>query len=198
MPQLWVVAGPNGAGKTTIADLRLARKLPVISPDSIASSQKISPVQAGRAAILEQDRLLADRLDFALDTTLSGNRELSLMKRASQAGYKVSVVFVCVEFVTLCHARISQRIESGGHSVPAEDVARRYKRSLANLPAAFDLADRVFVLDNTGVKWRLLLSVNHGRVKNLSRNLPQWAIDSIPKRFTSPKSKGGRRPWLNA
>ncbi len=55
MPQLWIVAGPNGAGKTTLADEYLAGIVPVVSPDSIAVSQGLNPIQAGKAAILEWD-----------------------------------------------------------------------------------------------------------------------------------------------
>lgn len=188
MPQLWIVAGPNGAGKTTVADRWLAPRIPVVSPDTLAAQRNISPIQAGKAAVLEQERLLATSVSFALDTTLSGNRELALMKRATDAGYKVNLVFVCVESLALCQARILERTESGGHAVPPEDVARRYGRSLANLPAACVLSDRVFVLDNTGEKRRLLLSVERGSVKHLSGNLPRWATEAIPPRFTRSRS----------
>lgn len=188
MPQLWIVAGPNGAGKTTVADRWLAPRIPVVSPDALAAQHGLRPIQAGKAAVVEQERLLAAGASFALDTTLSGNRELALMKRAADAGYKVNLIFVCVESLALCQARILERTESGGHAVPSEDVARRYQRSLANLPAACVLAERVFMLDNTPKKRRLLLSVERGRVKHLSGNLPQWAKDALPPRFTGSYS----------
>ena len=188
MPQLWIVAGPNGAGKTTVADRWLAPRIPVVSPDAIAAQESVSPVQAGKTAIREQEQLLATGTSFGVDTTFSGNRELVLMQRAADAGYKVNLVFVCVESLALCQARILERIESGGHAVPPEDVARRYGRSLNNLTAAFVLAERVFVLDNTGEKRRLLLSVERGRVKHLSSHLPTWAKDAIPSRFVRSRS----------
>lgn len=175
MPQLWIIAGPNGAGKTTVADRWFAPRIPVVSPDTIAVQSGIGPIRAGRMAVFEQERLLAAGASFALDTTLSGKRERVLMKRATDAGYKVNLVFICVESLSLCQARILERTESGGHAVPFADVARRYGRSLANLPAALVLAERVFVLDNTGERRRLLLSVEQGRIKHLSGNLPVWA-----------------------
>lgn len=184
MPQLWVIAGPNGAGKTTLADRLVADRIPVVSPDTIAAEQGVTPMQAGRMAVLEQERLFGCQESFALDTTFSGNRELALMKRAADVGYKVNLVFICVKSVALCKARILERVADGQHSVPSEDVARRYGRSLSNLPAAFVLAERVFILDNTRKKPRLLLSVENNRVKHLSRNLPQWAKEAIPHRFT--------------
>ncbi len=193
MSQLWVVAGPNGAGKTTVADRWLTLRVQVVSPDSIAVEQGLSPIQAGKAAIREQDRLLSAGESFAIDTTFSGNRELALMKRAAEAGYKVNLIFVCVENTQLCQGRILERVESGGHTVPLEDIARRYSRSLENLTIALDMAERVFILDNTGKKRRLLLSVENGKVKHLSNNLPQWAKDAIPERFVkSRRSDLGR------
>ena len=75
MPQLWVVAGPNGVGKTTLADRWLAPRIPVVSPDSIAALKHLRPIQAGKAAIAEQERLLAAEVDFGLDTTFSGTRD---------------------------------------------------------------------------------------------------------------------------
>ena len=183
MPQFWIVAGPNGAGKTTVADRWLALRIPVVSPDSIAAEQGLSPIRAAKAAIQEQDRLMAVNADFAIDTTFSGNRELALMKRATAAGYKVTVVFICVEDLEVCQGRVLERIESGGHGVPPEDVARRYSRSLEHLADALGLADRVFVLDNSGERRRLLLSVENGRVKHLSGNLPEWAKGAIPPTY---------------
>ncbi|EQD78397.1 hypothetical protein B1A_02276, partial [mine drainage metagenome] len=84
MPQLWIVAGPNGAGKTTIADLWLTSRIPVISPDNLAATHGISPMQAGRAAILEQERLLSSGVSFAVDTYFFRKPELDLMKRQRQ------------------------------------------------------------------------------------------------------------------
>lgn len=188
MPQLWIVAGPNGAGKTTIADLWLASRIPVISPDNLAAIHGLSPMQAGKAAVQEQERLLSSGISFAVDTTFSGHRELDLMKRAAIAGFKVNLIFICVTSPALCQARIEERVSSGGHAVPAKDVARRFERSLANLTIAFDIAERVFLLDNTGEKHRLLLSIERGRVKHFAKSTPEWAKLAIPERFS--RSRG--------
>lgn len=190
MPQLWIIGGPNGAGKTTVADRWLALRIPVISPDSISALQGLSPVQAGRFAIQEQERLLLEGSSFVVDTTFSGKREIDLMTRADKAGYKVNLIFVCVANIALCQARIEERVNSGGHAVPAEDVIRRFDRSLANLTVAFDIAERIFVLDNTGEKRKLLLSVENGRLKHLSNNIPEWAKQAIPDSIILSRRSG--------
>jgi predicted ABC-type ATPase len=187
MPQLWIVAGPNGAGKSTLANKYLAGRLPIVNPDVIANAlDPTDPhgtqvrVQAGREAVRRQESLLAQGVDFAIETTLSGNRELALMRRAQDAGYKVNLVYVGVDTPTTTLGRIAQRVARGGHTVPAADVARRFARSLSHLAITLAMVDRAFVLDNTGRRYRLLLSVEHGQVKRLSRHLPPWAREALP------------------
>lgn len=167
-PQLWVVAGPNGAGKSTLADRYLKDKLPVINPDNIA--RQINPaigsdmssvaVQAGRTALQQQQEYLKQKASFAIETTLTGKRELRLMKEAKTQGYKVNLVFVGVDGPDMSTVRIATRVQSGGHHVTAKDVNRRYSRSMANLDDALKLADRGFVLDNSYSRRRLLLSLS--------------------------------------
>jgi predicted ABC-type ATPase len=187
MPQLWVIAGPNGAGKSTLTRRYLAGRLPIVNPDDIA--QELDPidptrvrirVRAGREAIRRQEALLTQGTDFAMETTLAGNRELALLRRARVAGYKITLVYIGVDSPDVLLGRIAQRIIAGGHDVPTEDVDRRYLRSMANLAVALQRTDRAFVLDNTGQRFRLLLSLESGQVRHLSRNLPRWAQDALP------------------
>jgi predicted ABC-type ATPase len=188
MAQFWVVAGPNGVGKTTFADRWLAPHMPVISPDSIASSLQITAVKAGKQAIKEQDRLLDLGVSFGVDTTFSGNREVQLMRRAASAGFKVNLIFVCVDRVEICLARVFERVARGGHTVPANDVTRRYYRSLRNLEIGLTLADRAYLLDNTGERRRLQLSVENERVKHISSTLPAWIGEYVPEKYTKRNS----------
>ena len=188
MPQLWVIAGPNGAGKTTLANRWLAHRIPVISPDTFAANEGLNPVEAGRKAVSAQKSLLKAGTDFAVDTTLSGKRELALMHKAVQLGYKVSLVFVCVESPKICNLRILERVANGGHAVPPEDVARRFERSLNNLNDSFNVAHRIFILDNSDERRHLLFSMEGGRIKHLSSQLPDWAKASIPEKFLNTTS----------
>jgi predicted ABC-type ATPase len=180
MPQLWAVGGPNGSGKTTFADRWLAGRIPVVSPDSIAAERGLQALEAGKEAVRAQEALLAALESFAVDTTLSGKRELALMRRARDAGFKVNLVFVGAQGADLSIARVAQRVAAGGHGVPPEDVRRRTVRSMVNLGPAIALADRAYVVDNTDFRPRLLFSMENGRVRRVSPRLPQWAKDAIP------------------
>lgn len=187
MPQLWVVAGPNGSGKSTLAEKYLAGRLPIVNPDVIA--RELDPndphgsrvrMRAGREAIRRQESHLDQRLDFAVETTLSGNRELDFIRRAQDAGYKATLVYLGIDTTEIALGRIAQRVVRGGHTVPPADARRRYDRSLMNLTNTLLSVDRAFVLDNTGLRYRLLLSMENGHVKRLSQDLPSWFRRVLP------------------
>lgn len=187
MPQLWVVAGPNGAGKSTLTAKYLQGRLEIVNPDVIARHLDPSDpngtrvrVQAGREAIRRQEILLASGQDFSFETTLSGHRELAVLRRAKEAGFKVNIVYIGIGSPRATLGRIRQRVASGGHDIPPQDITRRFHRSLANLPRALEFADRAFVLDNSSRRYRLLLSMEGGQVKRISRHLPAWARDALP------------------
>lgn len=186
LSQLWVVAGPNGAGKSTVvqrhAEILNRYNVPVINPDDIA--REIDPddparaaLSAGKEALRRQEQFLSQSRSFLVETTLSGKRELEFMRRASASGYKVNLVYVGVESADISAFRVGERVRRGGHHVPETDVQRRYSRSLANLNEAVKSVDRVYVLDNSGKSLRLVLSIEEGRRKYISQNMPLWCLE---------------------
>ena len=193
-PHLWVVAGPNGSGKTTLTAHHFAGRVPVVNPDEIATAINANHngdpavmLRAGRLAIAERESLLAARKSFAIETTLTGRSELDLMKRASAQGYKVSLIFIGIKDANLSASRVAGRVKNGGHPVPIADILRRFDRSLVNLSVALNIAVRSLVLDNTGKRRRLLLSVDQGQVKHLAKALPAWAAKTIPRSVIEAK-----------
>lgn len=178
-PQLWIVAGPNGSGKSTLVNRYMRASLPVVNPDDIARDQNASPIQAGKAALEQQNSYLASRKSFVLETTLSGKRELPFASKAKDQGYRIRVAFIAVRDPGVSMMRVAQRVAGGGHNVPPADVTRRFARSIENLPGLVSMADRAFIFDNSGKRRRLLLSMENGKAKFVSKRIPSWAQDSI-------------------
>jgi predicted ABC-type ATPase len=157
-PQLTVIAGVNGSGKTTLYN-RLRPVLPglaeavYINPDEIA--RELSPhdieqaaMQAGKRAIRAQSACLREGKSFVIETTLSGHREVSLIARAHQAGFRTCVVYMFLKDVVQSAARVAARVRAGGHHIPWADLSRRWQRSLDNLVSAVGVADRCYLLFN--------------------------------------------------
>lgn len=199
-PQICIVGGPNGAGKSTIVRRFNRSSLPVVNPDDIARS--IDParvnephvqLQAGRLAIRERQERLAAKENFFVETTLSGHSEIALMRQALDAGYKVNFVFVGLAWSAISRNRVDLRVSQGGHDVPDADVERRFGRIQANLPLALDIADRSFVLDNSGRRPRLLLAIEASRAPRLALKLPPWLHEALAgSAFAGLLSRGGQ------
>jgi len=194
MPQLWVIAGPNGAGKTTVVSIRLRARIPIINTDDIAKNMQpngqissATLIKAGRLSLAQQQTLLAERKSFGLEATFAGKREIILMQAAKQLGYKVNLVYIGIRSASVSCARVLARVSNGGHSVPFSDIHRRYPRSLENLKTGLALADRAYILDNSGKRRRLLLSIDKRGIKFAAQydKLPEWSKEIIYSRISS-------------
>ena len=198
-PQLWIVAGPNGSGKSTLVEIysKYLTKINFINPDEIARQIEpnnpthpslVTQLQAGKQAILLQKQYLKARQSFRIETTFSGNREINLMKEAKELGYKVNLIFVGLNDPKYNLDRVNERVNKGGHFVSPEDIVRRYSKSFDNLNNNYKLADRLYLFDNNSKKHRLVLSMEHKKLKRLSKELPNWS-KSIVQEIAKKQSK---------
>lgn len=162
-PRLLVFAGPNGSGKSTVT-----KGIPLVglyvNADDIKRSTNCSDIEAAQEADLIRNSLLAERLDFTFETVLSTDRNLKLLHRAKQAGYRIHAVFVLTIDPEINVQRVHSRVSSGGHDVPEEKIRSRYSRSLGNLSELVRIADMTRVLDNSGEEPNLICEVRDNTV----------------------------------
>lgn len=153
-------------------------RIPVVNPDDIArgdgSRPPVSLMEAGRIALRERRLLLEMNTDFAVETTLTGNSEIELMRAAKARGYKVNLIFVAIDDVQTSIARVGERVRRGGHDVPEADLLRRFDRSMTNLEVAAAIADRLIVIDNRGLRRRLILLRAGASIRFVARPWPSW------------------------
>jgi predicted ABC-type ATPase len=183
LPTFTVVAGANGAGKSTLT--RLGREgfqdSAILDPDVIARSmqeigdESSSAIDAGRMVLRLSENLLAGRQSFLVETTLSGNTYLRMMRRAKEAGYSVVLLYVGTSDVAINIQRVRQRVANGGHDVPETDQRRRYPRSFANLKPAFGLADEAVLYDNSTAAGHVEVVVKGKKGIHFFDPLPVWA-----------------------
>ena len=160
-----IIAGPNGAGKTTFARQFLpteAKVIHFVNADLIAEGlaplrPEMAALAAGRIFLRELDRLAAERVDFAFESTLSGVAYVSRLKRWKAAGYRLEIVYLKLPSPRLALRRIAERVKQGGHDVPKADVRRRFQRSWDNFRAIYrPIADVWTVYDNAADKPKLI------------------------------------------
>ena len=102
-----------------------------------------------------------------------------LLHKAKAAGYKLNLVYVGIDDADQSNSLVLTRVTRGGYDVPESDIFQRYNRSLENLPKAMQLCDRVRILDNVGADYRYVLSIDHHKVKFVSKQPPQWLRNSV-------------------
>jgi predicted ABC-type ATPase len=159
MPHLYILAGPNGAGKTAAAYTLLPEVLGVfefVNADEIAHG--LSPFnvesvafEAGRLMLQRIDHLLRRGIDFAFETTLSTRSYVQTIRRAKEAGYTVTLLFIYLSSAEMAVNRVAKRVAMGGHNIPTDIVHRRYERALSNLFTLYlPICDLFLMINNSG------------------------------------------------
>ena len=182
MPNLYILADCNGAGKTTVAYTLLPEVVncvEFVNADEIARG--LSPfnvesmaIEAGRIMIQRIDFLMNKGVDFSLETTLSTRSYVQTIKRAQALGYRVTMVYSCLNSVELAKERVRSRVANGGHAIPDEVIERRYGRSLQNLLRLYmPVCDRWIVVDNSLTELRLI--AEGSRLDYVIVNFDLWA-----------------------
>jgi predicted ABC-type ATPase len=73
-------------------------------------------------------------------------------------------------------ARVTQRVQQGGHDVPDAKLHARFPRTLANLRAAIRTVDHAFLFDNSSYDhpFRIVAIYEQGRLVRQAPRLPRW------------------------
>src|SRR6266850_146774 len=172
MPTLYIIAGPNGVGKTTFANRYLpeeARQLEFVNADLIAKG--LSPfdpdsvsIEAGKIALRRIRELIAHKIGFTWETTMSGRTAAGWLKDARDGGYKVKAYFLWVRSPETTIARIRQRVAEGGHNIDPEVSRRRFFKTIQNFFSIYaPLTDTWKLFENELPGLRLLAVGKGGR-----------------------------------
>lgn len=180
-PVLVLLVGPNGSGKSTLFEKVVGptTHLRFVNADVIAAEQwpddpaGQSYAAASAAAALRTD-LIDQRASFATETVFSHESKLALIDDAVAAGYLTSLHVVMVP-EELAVARVLNRVEHGGHTVPEDKVRGRYRRLWPLVADAIGRVDHASVYDNTSAAhpFRLVARFDRGRAIDVL-DWPTW------------------------
>ena len=158
-----------------------------LNPDQVAQEKfggwnnATAIVQAANWVTQRREELLTQKLGIAFESVFSAADKVTFLKRAKQAGYFLRCFFVSTGDPRINASRVADRVLNGGHSVPIEKIISRYARSMANLTAAIEVSDRVYIFDNSvdGVEATLCARTQDGKLRKIYANLPQWVADVV-------------------
>lgn len=159
LPCIYVLAGTNGAGKSSIAGAMFrqagaeyfnpdeaARLIESANPGTIQEDANAAAWQQG-VRLLE--RAIAERCDFAFETTLGGKTITGLLERALSSGIEARVWYVGLDTPDLHIARVRARVARGGHDIPEARVRDRFDTSRLNLIRLLPRLTELVVYDNS-------------------------------------------------
>jgi predicted ABC-type ATPase len=194
--RIYVLAGVNGAGKSSVGGAMIrAAGSEYYNPDEaaralIAANPGLEQTKANAAAWRQGKRLLeraiAERLDFAFETTLGGGTMTRILAEAAAAGFEVRIFYVGLASPELHLARVQQRVKGGGHDIPEADIRRRWRHSRINLVRLLPVLTELRVYDNSAAadpaageapRPVLVLHVDHGDLVGPPdlKATPAWA-----------------------
>ena len=182
-PVLTIIAGPNGAGKTS-----LSRSFnpagPVINPDTIPKDTRpdqlsAARVEAERDGLRRASRYIHEGRSFTAEMTLSGKNPSQVIAAAKDAGFKVDLHYIGLDSAELAKARISERVKAGGHSIPDQDIEKRFARTVAALPKAIASADTATLYDNSGPTRIAVARLEPGNPVSVRPGAPPWVAPAI-------------------
>ena len=157
--RIYVIAGVNGAGKSSVGGAAFrsfggdyynpdeaARELMSASPGLGVAEANVAAWQQGTRLLRQA---IAERLDFAFETTLGGNTIPRLLAEAAAQGINVYVWYAGLSSPQLHIQRVRSRVRRGGHDIPEDAIRRRYERSRLNLIALLPLLAALRIYDNS-------------------------------------------------
>src|SRR5690348_4581590 len=116
-PTALVIGGPNGAGKSTLATILNEPGIFFLNADEIAKSLPAHlahrDVHAGRLFLENLDRLVAERVDFAIETTLASRSLAPRIRQLKVIGYELTLAYVWIPSPDLAVKRVASRVRKG-------------------------------------------------------------------------------------
>lgn len=178
-----LIGGVNGAGKSSLSGVLNAQRDDlgiIIDPDRIAKENGCGAVEAGKLAIRRIEDYLAKGINFTQETTLSGHRVLNTVQKAKDAGYQIHLFYVGIGSAEESLRRIRNRVEKGGHNIPASDVERRFSTRFDALLNILPYCDESSFFDNEN-GFIEVAQYRNGRILELGEYSPQWLRDLISR-----------------
>ena len=175
-PIVLVFAGPNGSGKSTVTKgFDIVGEY--INADEIKKEKNCSDLEAAQFATALREDAVYNMRSFTFETVLSSSRNVELLKKAKNFGYQVEIVYVLTADPQINVLRVAQRVKNGGHDVPKDKIISRYYKSLNNLSKIIQIADVMWVVDNSTEKAELIIYSKENRISINATSL--WNIERI-------------------
>ncbi len=176
-----IIGGVNGVGKSSLSGVLSAENTDlgiIIDTDKITAELGGDRIKGGKLAIELIDDCLEKGVNFTQETTLSGVRTLKTIRKARERNYFIRLYYVGVNSSDESVKRIKNRVEKGGHDIPAADVQRRFAKRFNDLAAILPYCSEVRFFDNEN-GFMEKAEYRNGSVITKGNKVPEWINELI-------------------
>lgn len=176
-----LIGGVNGVGKSSLTGLLRAERSDlgqIVDPDAITARCGSDEYEGGKQAVARIEAALADGVNFTQETTLSGGYPKRLCRRAKEAGYYIRLYYVGLDTAEESLRRIRNRVERGGHDIPAQDVQNRFAHRFADVAKILPYCDEAKFFDNNN-GFVLVAEYRNGQLLPIGDYRPEWLCRMI-------------------
>lgn len=176
-----IIGGVNGTGKSSLTGALKAERNDlgmIIDVDRMAAEEKLTNLDAGKAAVNRINDCLLRGVSFTQETTLSGYKTEHTVKEARDKGYYIRLYYIGLDTFEECLKRVQNRVAKGGHDIPAGDIARRFDSRFYSLIKILPYCDEVTFFDNDN-GFAEIAEYKNGEILPKGGRFPAWLRELI-------------------
>lgn len=181
MKTFTIVGGVNGAGKSSLTGVlrtEINNLGKIIDVDKITAECGGDLIEGGKKAISIINDCLQKEICFTQETTLSGHKTISTIKRATELGYNIRLYYVAINSVEESIERIKNRVEKGGHNIKEGDVTRRFNKRFEDLIEVLPYCNEATFYDNEN-GFVAIAEYKNGEIEKIGKYTPDWFTEFL-------------------
>jgi predicted ABC-type ATPase len=147
-----------------------------------APAEACDAYSAASIADFLREELLARGDSFSFETVMSHPNKVEFFARARAEGFQTYLYFVATDSPEINVWRVTTRVATGGHDVPADKIRQRYGRSLHLARDVLPFAHRAYFFDNSGAAPVWLAEFDprgECRLETPPAELPNWFLRQV-------------------
>ena len=174
-----IIGGVNGVGKSSFTGVLKTRTTDlgiVVDVDKITARLDGKALEGGKQAIRIMGECMRDGVNFTQETTLSGHRPKTAVRRSKEAGYYIRLYYIGLDTAEESKRRIANRVARGGHDVGVKDVERRFLRRWDAVRAVLPYCAEAAFYDNDN-GFVEVAAYRNGELILEEEHRPRWILE---------------------